>query len=174
MENNYDYVYDILSSGLCPALMNGGCYFDNGKRFLVWDSSRLVRLSDHLNNSISEKRMFGPAWSLIDSVRMTAAAAEIAWDWLIPQEMLVFSADEIWYDVNGRAVRLKLKPVYSEKIEDIKPYKLFSDLFGELGMLMPGSNAGILSRRLIECENRGSLSFSGIRKLLSRWEAEIC
>ena len=102
------YVYGIAAQGNCPALLPAACYTADGKAVIAWDRSGCEPLSEAF-----ERFHAGSARSSAASMLRLAvalfAAADCAWDWLIPPAYLDNDPCNIWYNAERRQIQFCIK-----------------------------------------------------------------
>lgn len=102
-----EYVCGILSQGNCPALVKGGIFRVGEKDFFAWDKNGLMDVRQAIRTSSLRGGCSGAKAFLKVSVLIVSAVCE-AEDWLITQEDLDFSPDNVWYSPSQKRVMLCL------------------------------------------------------------------
>ena len=101
-----EYIYNIWSCGLCPALVRGGRFFDGKDLRRVYDLSDTESMPDRLERICAMRRARDRDIAFLELLRQLVKAVSVCDDWLIPENInailnqfeLMENFDIIWFN----------------------------------------------------------------------------
>ena len=140
-----EYIYNIWSCGLCPALVRGGRFFDGKDLRCVYDLSDTESMPDRLERICAMRRARDRDIAFLELLRQLVKAVSVCDDWLIPASALDLRTEMIRLTESGE-VRLMLAPEGFSGIPDL-PGAL-ERILNEASVIHPELRAGSILKRI--------------------------